>query len=173
MTLPVHTCTGLSYQAPALLFCIIRCPVLLFFCSYVTTPRGQHVQPRTTTARSHRMCDNKHTHIWCQTRTTALPHQFVFRFCGPSDVMLILYKKLKNVSCEYDRWNGWNSTLQAAWYIRYVRIIRFLWTKRTILLIQGTQFYDKNRSRVFYSLCFILMNGDSPGCCQDQQDDFP
>ena len=25
-----------------------------------------------------------------------------------------LYKKLKNVSCEYDRVNGWNSTLQAA-----------------------------------------------------------
>ena len=31
------------------------------------------------------------------------------------------YKKLKNVSCEYDRLNGWNSTLQAAWYIRHVR----------------------------------------------------
>ena len=31
------------------------------------------------------------------------------------------YKKLKNVSCEYDRPNGWNSTLQAAWYIRHVR----------------------------------------------------
>ena len=41
-------------------------------------------------------------------------------------------KKLKNVSCEYDRVNGWNSTLQAAWYIRYARIIWFLWTKRTI-----------------------------------------
>ena len=27
-------------------------------------------------------------------------------------------KKLKNVTCEYDRLNGWNSTLQAAWYIR-------------------------------------------------------
>ena len=33
------------------------------------------------------------------------------------------YKKLKNVSCEYDRLNGWNSSLQAAWYIRHVRII--------------------------------------------------
>ena len=31
------------------------------------------------------------------------------------------YKKLKNVSCEYDRVNGWHSTLQAAWYIRHVR----------------------------------------------------
>ena len=33
------------------------------------------------------------------------------------------YKRLKNVSCEYNRLNGWNSTLQAAWYIRRVRII--------------------------------------------------
>ena len=47
-------------------------------------------------------------------------------------------KKLKNVSCEYDRLNGWNSTLQAAWYIRHVRstcllyisfIIWFLWAR--------------------------------------------
>ena len=54
-----------------------------------------------------------------------------------------LYKKLKNVSCEYDRLNGWNSTLQGAWYIRHVRwtwlfyislIIWFLWTKPTIWL---------------------------------------
>ena len=35
------------------------------------------------------------------------------------------YNKLKNVSWEYDRLNGWNSTLQAAWYIRHVRIIWF------------------------------------------------
>ena len=51
-------------------------------------------------------------------------------------------KKLKNVSCEYDRLNGCNSTLQAAWYVRHVRwtclfyssfIIWFLWTKPTIL----------------------------------------
>ena len=52
---------------------------------------------------------------------------------------IILYlvprKKLKNVSCEYNRLNGWNSTLQAAWYIRRVRIICFLWTKPTIWLI--------------------------------------
>ena len=47
----------------------------------------------------------------------------------------ISYKKLKNVRCEYNRLNGWNSTLQAAWYIRRVRIIWFLWTKPTIWLI--------------------------------------
>ena len=48
---------------------------------------------------------------------------------------VIFYKKLKNVSCEYDRVNDWNSTLQAAWYIRHVRIIWFLWTKRTVWLL--------------------------------------
>ena len=33
-------------------------------------------------------------------------------------------KKLKNVSCEYDRLlNGWNSTLKAAWYIRHVELV--------------------------------------------------
>ena len=48
---------------------------------------------------------------------------------------LLFYKKLKNVSCEYDRVNGWNSTLQAAWYIRHVRIIWFSWTTRTIWLL--------------------------------------
>ena len=36
--------------------------------------------------------------------------------------IVFFYKKLKNVSCEYHRVNGWNSTLQAAWYIRHVRI---------------------------------------------------
>ena len=37
----------------------------------------------------------------------------------------IFYKKLKNVSCEYDRVNGWNSTLQAAWYIKYLHKLSF------------------------------------------------
>ena len=48
---------------------------------------------------------------------------------------ITFYKKLKNVSCEYSRLNGWNSTLQAAWYIRRVRIIWFLWTEPTIRLL--------------------------------------
>ena len=53
----------------------------------------------------------------------------------------VFYKKLKNVSCEYDRLNGWNSTLQAAWYIRHVRIICFFLTKPTmwLLLLSFTQ----------------------------------
>ena len=54
-----------------------------------------------------------------------------------SQLTQVFYKKLKNVSCEYDRLNGWNSILHAAWYIRHVRwtclfyisfIIWFLWT---------------------------------------------
>ena len=57
---------------------------------------------------------------------------------------VFFYKKLKNVSFEYDRLNGWNSTLQAAWYIRHVRwtclfyvpfIIWCSWIKPTIWLL--------------------------------------
>ena len=42
---------------------------------------------------------------------------------------------MKNVSGEYDRLNGWNWTLQAAWYVLYVFIICVLWTKPTIWLL--------------------------------------
>ena len=38
-----------------------------------------------------------------------------------STKFLSFYKKLKNLSFEYDWLNGWNSTLKAAWYIRHVR----------------------------------------------------
>ena len=48
-----------------------------------------------------------------------------FNIKGKSVSIKIFYKKVKNVSCEYDRVNGSNSTLQAAWYIRHVRIIWF------------------------------------------------
>ena len=37
-------------------------------------------------------------------------------------------KKMKNVSCEYDRLNVRNSTLQAAWYIRHVRYCFYIKT---------------------------------------------
>ena len=48
--------------------------------------------------------------------------------------------------------NGWNSTLQAAWYIRHVRILWFLWTKPTIwLLIRSL--HKISSARV---LCFIM-----------------
>ena len=67
----------------------------------------------------------------------------------------IFYKKLENVSCEYDRVNSWNSTLHAAWYIRHVRIIIwFLWTKRTIWLLILSSTQNISFARV---LCFILM----------------
>ena len=35
--------------------------------------------------------------------------------------MFYFSSKLKNVSCECNRLNGWNSALQAAWYIRHAR----------------------------------------------------
>ena len=37
--------------------------------------------------------------------------------------------------------NGWNPILQAAWYIRHVRITCFLWTKQTrwLLILSFTQ----------------------------------
>ena len=40
---------------------------------------------------------------------------------GSRSLIIFLCKEMKNVSCEYDRLNGWNSTLQAAWQIRHAR----------------------------------------------------
>ena len=48
--------------------------------------------------------------------------------------------------------NGWNSILQAAWYIRHVRIIWFLWTKHTIWLLYWV-LHNISSARV---LCFIM-----------------
>ena len=68
---------------------------------------------------------------------------------------VVVYKKLKNVSCEYGRLNGWNSTSQAAWYIRHVRIIWFLWNKRTIrVIMQCSVLHKISFARV---LCFIFV----------------
>ena len=36
-----------------------------------------------------------------------------------------LKKNWKNVSCEYNRLNGWNSTLQAAWYMQHQQSLSF------------------------------------------------
>ena len=57
----------------------------------------------------------------------AYPQQQIFYllYSGTWRRWSIFYKKLKNVSCEYDRVNGWNSTLQAAWYIRYLHKLSF------------------------------------------------
>ena len=49
-----------------------------------------------------------------------------------------LYKKLKNVSCEYDRLNGSDSTLQAAWYIRHVRWTCLFYTSKYFISINST-----------------------------------
>ena len=69
----------------------------------------------------------------------ALPYVFVCLVAHVLVRVLCYYfvprKKLKNVSCEYHSLNGCNSTLQAAWYIRHVRTIWFLWTKHTIWLL--------------------------------------
>ena len=72
---------------------------------------------------------------------------------------------MKNVSCEYDRWNGWNSTLQAAWCVIHqtrsldvlnLYLVFHLWyvwclsTKPTIwlLILSFTAVFTQGRSRV-------------------------
>ena len=58
---------------------------------------------------------------------------------------------------EYDLFEWLKLNLEAARYIRHVRIIWFLSTKHTIwLLIPGTQFYTKYRPRVFYVLSWRI-----------------
>ena len=54
-------------------------------------------------------------------------------------------------------------------------IIWCWWTKPTIwLLILTATNFTEGRSRVFYILSsWRIQVGDSPGCCQGQQDDFP
>ena len=62
------------------------------------------------------------THTACCKYDAALPLIYLSTSTGVRTGLWIRFnKKSKNVSCEYDRLNGWNSTLQAAWYIRHVR----------------------------------------------------
>ena len=56
--------------------------------------------------------------FWMEILTLYLVLVFVLARCRN---IAFFTKKMKNVSCEEDRLNGWNSTLQAAWYIRHVR----------------------------------------------------
>ena len=73
--------------------------------------------------------NNPRTNTWTHTPATHHGNQ-------PINPPTTLYKMLKIVSCEYDRLlNGWNSTLQAAWYIRHVRIIYQVW----LLILSFTQ----------------------------------
>ena len=50
---------------------------------------------------------------------------------------------LKNVNCEYDRLNDWNSTLEAAWYIRHVRWASLFYTSYIIRCLWNQPTYDK------------------------------
>ena len=115
--------------------------------------------------------------VWCTTQLAQLSFKLsigrthswrykTFLACKVWTIQSVVFaadvfqlKKLKNVSCEYDRLNGWNSTLQAAWNVRHVRwtclfyissIMWFLWTKPTIWLLIPS--FAKSRSRVFYVL---------------------
>ena len=68
--------------------------------------------------------------VWWDIRTSSFFHSRAFFLyawidCSQLTFFNFFYKKLKNVSCEYDRVNGWNSTLQAAWYIRYLHKLSF------------------------------------------------
>ena len=50
------------------------------------------------------------------------------------------YKKVKNVRCEYDRLDSWNSTLQAAWYIRRSLNVLTLYFVYNMVIVSKT--YD-------------------------------
>ena len=68
---------------------------------------------------------------------------------------------MKNVSCEYDRMNSSNSTLQTAWYIyiSFIIQVRYIWCfeNKTYDVVVNTQqlhiFYGRSFARVLY---FIL-----------------
>ena len=77
---------------------------------------------------------------------------------------------------------GWNSTLQAAWHVRLAHWARLcyvlfvIWCSwitctKWLLILSSTSFMI-GRSRVFYMCSWKVLVGDSPGCHQDQQDDF-
>ena len=139
--------------------------------------------------------------VYALTRYVCTSHWYEYSVMPLAlEYCILRSTKLKNVSCENDLLNGWNSTFQAAWYIRHVRwacllytlvfhlqyevlwyvlyseyftyniMIWCLWTKPTI----SFTFFSGGRSRVSYILSsWRIQVGDSPGCCQGQQDDFP
>ena len=55
----------------------------------------------------------KYTSMYCSLWGRSCTHNDLQH----TAIYIYFNKKLKNVSCEYNRLNGWNSTLQAAWYI--------------------------------------------------------
>ena len=107
---------------------------------------------------SHSLITSALDNIWQSTSHTLLP----------------FYKKLKNVSCEYNReWSKLNFASCVVHQTRsYNKFVWFLWTKPTIWLLILS--FTQNIVRVFYVLSlWRILVGDSPGCCQGQQDDFP
>ena len=110
-------------------------------CNIINTDRTfPWVHPGGSVSRSPQVClPLPNTAIkWAAPTFVANQHSPLSQY--------LFHKKLENVSCEYDRLNGWNSTLQAAWYIRHVRwtclfyisfiiLVWFLWTKPTIWLL--------------------------------------
>ena len=134
---------------------IIRTPTLKPRCSRVShtkTKISRVSHTKTKISPTH-----THTHTW--TDFLGGMYQLEPRFARIKILKNVscedIFFKLKNVSCEYNRLNGWNSTLQAVWYIRRIRIICFLWTKPTIwLLILYSVLHKISSARI---LCFILM----------------
>ena len=105
---------------------------------------------------------------------------------GPTPRACWCYKDTEKRQPWVQPMGGWNSTLQAAWYVRrahwarlcyrYVPFVIWccLWiTSTTWLLILSSTSFMVGRSRVFYMYSSRkIWVGDSPGCYQGQQDDF-
>ena len=92
---------------------------------YFTVPsRLEYYQPWKKPWKFAEQCHTyPSAHYQVRKKDLEVIRKLVFRInervtCG---MYIILYsageKSWKNVSCEYDRLNGWNWTLQAAWYI--------------------------------------------------------
>ena len=89
---------------------------------------------------------------------------------------LVLLKKKRKTSAVGTPMGGWNSTLQAAWYVRHAHwaclcyapfvILLCLWIISTIWLsILSSTNFMVGRSRVFYIYSsWKIYVGDSPGC---------
>ena len=63
----------------------------------------------------------------------------------------LILPKLKNVSSEYDRLNGWNSTLQAAWYI-HISLVHRVVAQNLRKVVRACYIFDPHERQV----------GDSP-----------
>ena len=112
--------TATWYDSPATALIYAAAAVNCCHNTYATNATGQIAEnaPRPATGSFHGPC------LFCAAKIRAHTNKVSLGpACRASSLhALLLYtgvKKLKNVSCEYDRLNGWNSTLQAAWYYVY------------------------------------------------------